>query len=211
MKEFKHYVLTRFNLGIYSDTNPYAGKVGNADEWMKHRFRLFEQFTKMYINDQTCKDFTWLIGVDPETPADDIIRITNGYDGEIEICYEQPHSYLRRVKPSAKWLITSRLDNDDFYNYDFIVSIQNEFRAVPEVIDILYHKFRLRDGGVFISDRPRCNSPFLSLVEPWEAGICTALGHPHTDMPNYYYARKIDKVLATMVIHDRNVINSEKS
>ena len=99
------------------------------------------------------------------------------------------------------------MDNDDILLPEFTAVIQAEAREFKEVIDIEYQKLRFRQFIKYPSLRPRPNSPFLSLVEPWGDDIMTALGRPHTVMPDVYEARKLPQVLAYQVIHDRNVSN----
>ena len=61
---YKHYILTRYNLELYS-SNPY--KVENRDEWMVERLRLFKRYLGSLIK-QTNKDFTIILAFDSNTP-----------------------------------------------------------------------------------------------------------------------------------------------
>jgi hypothetical protein len=65
MTEFRHYILTRFNVGLY-----IAGAELNVSpqQWMEHRLRLFVALTLPSIAGQSCQDFTWLVLMDPQTP-----------------------------------------------------------------------------------------------------------------------------------------------
>jgi hypothetical protein len=198
--KFKHYILTRYNLGIYDKNNPYSESVGNPEEWMKHRMPLFQKCIDGMIR-QTNQKFIWVIAVDEKT---DIVFKTNLE--RVKIVNEQPHQWLRRQPCEAEWIITSRLDNDDYYHMDFVKKIQENFREVEEVIDIDYEVLESYTGIKYPSKRERANSPFLSLVEKWTDKINTAMGRPHTVMPDIYHSRKLG-VLATQVIHDKNVCN----
>lgn len=204
MKPFKHYILTRFNLGIYDPAGPYHKTVKTPRAWLKHRIQLFEKYTLPSVQRQTCQDFTWVLAFDPDTPPD--IVCAYDYMDNVQVCFEQPHLWLRTQEPETEWLITSRFDNDDMYDPQFVWKIQSEFRAIEEVIDIDYHVFDVAQQQMFTSERYRANSPFLSLVERWELGPMTALGRPHTVMPDVYESRKLG-VYATQIIHDRNVCN----
>jgi len=42
MRQFKHFIITRFNLDIYS---PGARIRISPDKWMVHRIKLFATFT----------------------------------------------------------------------------------------------------------------------------------------------------------------------
>lgn len=205
--KFKHYILTRFNLGLYT-TNPY--KIKNPDKWMETRIKLFEKTAFPSIQKQTNKNFTWLMAFDKETPE----RFKRIYDycDSIEICHEQPHQYLKLKDPENEFIITSRFDNDDIYEPMFVEEIQkvatvliNTGRTATLIIDIKYLKtnFKLTTP----SGRKRANSPFLSLFEPWGEDINTALEYSHSTMPNYFSSIKIPMPLAKMVIHDNNIAN----
>jgi hypothetical protein len=201
---FKHYILTRFNIGLYSD-NPY--KIADPAAWMRERIRLFNQYCLPSIKSQTCQDFTWILAFDGLTK----LSIFN----EIELpdnaitCVTQPHLYLRECVKEADWIITSRFDNDDYYEPDFVEVVQKSFRFEREVIDIDYKVVDEKTGKFYTSNRWRANSPFLSLCEPWE-NIVTAMGHPHSEMPNYYPAEKLPGCHAVQVIHGGNVCNKIK-
>ena len=198
---FKHYILTRFNLGLYTN-NPY--NIENPDKWMDKRIKLFEETALYSIKNQTVKKFKWIIAFDENTPTRYIKMID--YCDCVELCFEQPHFYLRNQEIAAEWIITSRLDNDDCYEPEFVEDIQSNFRFETEIIDIRYQRADYMIAKEHI--RNRCNSPFLSLIEKWEPGICTAMGYNHTDMPDYFPGRKINKILATQVIHGDNIKNS---
>ena len=199
--KFKHYILTRFNLGLYSQ-NPY--NIPDVHEWMVHRLILFDNITLPSIQAQTCQDFTWVLAFDELTP----ISVISEFDclERVKIIYEQPHIWLRKQKIETDWLITSRFDNDDYYLPEFVETIQGEFSERLEIIDIKYMQKKINNDRLFDTRRRRCNSPFISLVEPWME-VKTAMDKKHTVMPDSYPSRKIDKVLAYMIIHEMNVIN----
>lgn len=201
---FKHYILTRYNLGIYNQSNPYAEKVGNPKEWMTHRETLFNRCAKS-IQQQTKSDFTWLIALDEQTDKETIEKILSRKI-DIKIIHEQPHVWLRKQTPEAEWLITSRIDNDDVFHPEFIETIQNNFRNVEEIIDIDYEVIDIKTGIKYPSLRTRANSPFLSLAEIWGNNVMTAMGKAHSIMPEYYNSRKLG-ILAIQIIHDRNILN----
>ena len=208
---FKHYIFTRFNLGLYSD-NPY--NIKNPDKWMDTRIKLFEQTAFPSIIKQTNKDFTWLMAFDVNTPE----RYTKLYDycDCIKVCFEQPHLYLKEQPPEADWIITSRLDNDDIYEPTFVEEIQKkaiELQKTVEgielgyIIDIEYNKTDLNYVTI-MSGRKGCNGPFLSFVEKWGKDVTTALGYKHSEFTAHFPHTKITTPLAQQVIHKDNVINS---
>ena len=203
---FKHFILTRFNLDIYNPNGPYASTVGNDPiVWMNHRIKLFEKYCLPSVQTQSCKDFTWIIAFDPET--DPAVISKYDYLDNVEICYEQPHEYLRKKQPEAEWVITTRIDNDDRMHPNFVKRIQERFNHKTKIVDVDYYAYDIFRDAYYTSGRPRNNSMYLSLIEPWTHGIVTAMGHHHSTMPDYYETEKIETVLVYQTLHGRNIAN----
>lgn len=182
------------NLGIYARKD--------AERWMNTRMRMFEDYLLKSIQLQTCQNFTFVLCFDERTP--DAIVSKYDYCDRIEIAFCQPKVYIPTLNPSAQWLITSRIDSDDFYFKDFVQTIQDNFTPHTQILDIDY--FQWSKGNVYGSGRTTANSPLITLIEPWE----NALGvycHEHTYMPDYWPARKINENLAVQTIHSGNIIN----
>ena len=210
MNDFKHYVFTRFNLlddfdglkTVYNNPD-----IPDPDGWMEHRMELFENFCLPSLKAQTCQNLTWLLSFAKETPQK-YIRKCEEYD-RVQVIYDYPRTWVRKNYTEG-WLITSRIDNDDYYEPTFIEQIQNQPNIYPpEIVDIDYRQLNIATGRFYTSCRATPNSPFLSLWEYIEPGqeAKTCYYCSHTNMPNHFRARKIPEPLATMVIHDRNVIN----
>lgn len=200
---FTHFILTRFNLGIYNEGNPYH--IQDPEAWMNHRLNLFDRYTLPGIMEQSCQNFTWVLAFDQATPRDIISRYD--YLDNVQICYTQPHTWLRSLPASSDFLLTTRLDNDDFLLPEFVEKVQSRFDSIEKIVDVHYTAYSIFHDAYYESGRTRPNSPFLSLYEKWGLNPVTALGHPHTDMPNYYPAEWLDDSLAVQVIHTRNVCN----
>lgn len=185
LQRLKHVILTRFNLGLYDRPG--------AEEWMKHRMMYFEH-TRESVLSQDC-DFKWILCMDIRTPPE--ILFTMMIDERQEIMFKHPNTY----KPDG-WTITTRLDNDDIYLPGAIKAIQDSFVEEEMVVDIKYQQ--LYDGALYSSERPKPNSPFLSLIS--KDKNCYA--RPHSKMINDFKSKfASDEVLAYMVIHDNNLGN----
>jgi hypothetical protein len=201
---FTHYILTRYNVGLYTD-NPY--KVSNPSEWMKHRLELFKDCRESVLSQDVV--FQWVIAVDENTPQEELDLIFT--DPRMIMYHGNLKDVFNSIKPSTDWVITTRLDNDDTYNEGALEAIQEQFLAkhhhsLKYVIDIDYYKtFK---GNDYPSNRSRANSPFLSLVEfvP-KRELLTAFDKMHSYMPDHYKSIKIKDQLANMVIHDKNQCN----
>jgi len=58
MAEFRQYVPTRFNAGLYKQA---ARLKTSRQEWMAHRLRLFTALALPSMIGRTCQDFIWLV------------------------------------------------------------------------------------------------------------------------------------------------------
>lgn len=211
LKGFSHYILTRFNNGIYDRED--------SAQWMRDRMKLFADTKKSILSQKG--DFKWVISFDEKTPEavieevctdDRMISTTK----DIRNCFED-------IKVNTEFVITSRMDNDDQYLKGAILAIQKEFQPQVYVIDIDYYQYDTVNGQKYTSGnklkkeklRELPNSPFLSLVEPSDE-IHTCYCRPHNKLIDGYPnnkairtipAKKIRKPFALMVIHDENMMN----
>ena len=68
MNKIQHFVLTRFNLqsgeNFVVDKN---NKHTQSDDWLLHRFNLFEKYCLPSLGAQTNKKFQWFLFFDKET------------------------------------------------------------------------------------------------------------------------------------------------
>ncbi len=128
---FKHYILTRFNDGLYG---PDARTAVPPDEWMQHRLRLFTAFTFPSIMEQTCQDFTWLVLMDPQTPDHYIQEIKSFRYPNLKLIYptETGGKWSQAFEPGDYDLITTRIDNDDAFHRDVVKVLQQTYLAECE-------------------------------------------------------------------------------
>jgi len=186
---FSHFIITQFNLKNFplSDNNDSVTWL----KWTRSRVELFKEFCLPSIINQTCKGFTWLLYFDVDTPQEfnEFLNELNSLSF-IEICYSKGYEDFnliytdevkKRVGKSVKWIITTRIDNDDCLHKDAIKIIQNKF--------VEKHKFliSLASGYVLnISDRTLSHyfypmSPFLSLIETTDNEIGGVFEKAHAE------------------------------
>jgi len=186
---FSHFIITQFNLKNFplSDNNDSVTWL----KWTRSRVELFKEFCLPSIKNQTCKAFTWLLYFDVDTPQEfnEFLNELNSLSF-IEICYSKGYEDFnliytdevkKRVGKSVKWIITTRIDNDDCLHKDAIKIIQNKF--------VEKHKFliSLASGYVLnISDRTLSHyfypmSPFLSLIETTDNEIGGVFEKAHAE------------------------------
>lgn len=117
----KHLILTRLAIG------------SPKEDWLKYRIRLFEKYCAPSLANQTCKDFTWLLAVRPDTPAWFIKRAMKVSPAARLVFIESksmkvawadnlPHELLDPV------LLTTRIDSDDAFHKDFVKEVQHAAR-----------------------------------------------------------------------------------
>jgi len=205
MKIFKHFIFTRYNLGLYENAL-IEDKVG----WMERRLHLFDKCADS-VKAQTNQDFTWIIAIDPKTPKRDFKRIQKVNTFNSVVCSEYPPDFLRKIAKNIKqeWIITSRLDNDDLLEPDYIKEIQDNFKGKLEVLDVKGRQLEVSSGKYYETGRDRPNSPFLSLIEP-NNDLKTCFYCNHTTMDEKFDSRLINKQLYVQVIHQENVCNKIK-
>jgi len=128
MQPFKHYILTRFNTGLY---NPKTLVQIPPDQWMEHRLRLFTTIAYPSIAGQTCQNFTWLILMDRQTPDRYIRELESSGYPNMQLIYpvDGQIAWLQGFAPGRYDLITKRIDNDDAFHRDAAKTLQATWRT----------------------------------------------------------------------------------
>ena len=211
-KGFSHFILTRFNCGVYLSDDGQQW----AEEWMDARMKVFVATKKSVLSQNV--DFKWVISIDPNTPQE--IREKIFTDDRMIMHEASDINFIKEIfngtgLVKTPWIITSRLDNDDQYRPGALKAIQDAFTRKPGIIDIPYNQFY--KGKRYPSHRDNPNSPFLSLIEETRYAIRTCYARPHNKMSQDWPGpRFVDlkpdkngkpKPLAYMVIHESNMAN----
>jgi len=128
MDSFKHYILTRFNAGLYS---PQTRLDISPEHWMEHRLRLFTTITLPSIAGQSCQDFTWLVLMDPQTPERYIQTLESSGYANMKLLYptDGQSPWQQGFAPGRYDLITTRIDNDDAFHRDAVKTLQTAWHA----------------------------------------------------------------------------------
>ena len=139
---------------------------------------------------------------DPDTPEVPDFD----YDNIIIVPPTGTSQYFNK-RAYAGWLITSRLDNDDYYEPTFIEEIQRCFKEKELLIDVNGRQLDHITGKFYQLPKYNRNSPFLSLIERKGARYKTARYTNHSKMNNHFRTKYINKKLVVQVIHDTNQMN----
>jgi len=199
--KFEHYLLTRFNVNVFQGRNGSSFKTVfgkqlpmSPEAWMEHRLGLFEKFCAPSVANQDEKNFVWLLFVDPLTPKEYLERIERIVDHSIKmilvatdrtISLAGPSGIIaskwikERLKRDTKWVLTSRCDNDDMLDRQFVAVVQQ--RAIVGnrmvVIDPI-NGYYFQPPNVLGHKNYR-NCMFASFLEPAKGPVKTIISVPH--------------------------------
>ena len=125
--EFRHFIITRFNVNI--EPTDFPLRLDKA--WLSLRFDLFQRFCFPSVRAQNLQDFTWLVLFDEKTP-EAYARLISSYArygnleplfcGDFETIMPALATRIRELSNGADRVLTTRLDNDD--------ALENNFTAV---------------------------------------------------------------------------------
>jgi Putative rhamnosyl transferase len=215
MKKIQHFLLTRFNVRVNYDSE----RTGIEPTWLSHRFDLFERFCYPSVRAQTNLDFQWLVYFDSETPPIFKERIDRYAEWEnfIPIYLETEFSdqinqenVFGLIKKKTKYLITTRMDNDDAVCKNFIQSIQENFEEKEFEFISFINGYVLETGKLY--SFKYINNPFTSLVERIKSTstdeIRTILCGEHSQLSALGNIKQIETDSTWLqVVHGKNVSN----
>ncbi len=211
MRPFRHYLTTRFNVGIYE---PQADLRIPPQQWMEHRWKLFTTITLPSIMEQTCQNFTWIVLVDRKTPEFYLREIESFRYANLKPLYPTPTQPVwREAFDRGEYdLITTRIDNDDAFHRQTIETIQqtyqveHPYRTYPWIIVFPFGLILdLARRDIWVMEYWFNNCP--TLVE--DSRKPSTIWHwDHSNIPPQLqrcYVR--DKSYWLQVIHSQNVLN----
>ncbi len=189
----QHILLTRFNLKINPDANSEQNQ-GLNNEWLAHRFRIFQELCLPSVLNQSKEHFLWIIFFDIHTP--DVYKkkaqSLSQFSEKIQIIFidgfrELNASLKDLIKPfiTDSCVITTRLDNDDIVHKDFLAII-GELAIVKNntVVDLLAgHQLKLSGEKAIVRRYTNPFNPFISLVET-NGEVKTVLSKMHNEWKN---------------------------
>ncbi len=171
---FKHFIITRFNLKQEGWNTNKNDKAILTEEWHENRFKLFIDFCFSSVNSQTNKNFEWLVFFDTNTPQKykDIIASLELKMGNFipvfvdDMSYFLPSIKSYIAKNKEKYVITSRLDNDDCISKFYVEEIQKRFDNQDFLaLDFVDGYTIQTHPDVKIGKRFDQYNPFISLIE----------------------------------------------
>lgn len=230
--DVEHIVLTRFNLvgigGLKSEQE--------WETWNKHRFQLFKEYCLPSMLQQSAS-FKWHLYFDEQTPEEHLpdieelkrhsfIRIFF-LNGKNTFFRDHMSGIQKNLSPGTRWLISTRVDNDDCLHKDAISAIQSRFIPQDQFIINLSSGYTFQMETGYMSHYYYLKSPFLSLVEDvgkdelkgvylkrhsqWEPGKAAPWGRviksSLSRKQNHAYI--VDRPYWLQLIHGKNVSNDD--
>lgn len=186
--DYSHYIITQFNLRHFpsAENNDYE----SWRQWTRNRIELFREYCLPSVINQSSKNFSWLLYFDADTPAEFNEFLTGLRSFPfIQICYckgigDFNVNYLREVKKrtgkSIKWIITTRIDNDDCLHKDAVKTIQHYFTGRDKYLISLASGYVLNINDRTLSHYFYPMSPFISLIESCDSEIGGVFEKGHT-------------------------------
>lgn len=221
---FVHAIVIRFNVPrLFGDR--YAGtRVPVADDaWLRHRQRLFTEYTLSSLDNQNESRFVTYCLYDSESPQ--WLKETNSHlqraHSHFEPLYVHSHDEGIRLvdqrigeigySKGKTHAIVTRLDNDDALHRDAVSRIQAEFSGQDYLILNFDGILTFRPGkGEMLTYYRYPNGPFLSEISRLSDQYHTRLFEEY----HTAWLRKTDVVqlgpfpYAMQILHDRNVSNN---
>ena len=200
----KHYLVTRYNVGLYSD-NPYG--VADPERWMRERQPLWERCRESVLSQNA--EFEWWLCLDSNTPPDWLELILT--DPRMVPCWDAVPDDL--VFPDG-WKLTTRLDCDDRLLPGALAELQKAVQQNIKANEECVWDYRYQiEGGPQDGHRPKrrqANSMFASLVNK-DPTTSVYTGRGHTYLPELYRNCLINKVYAIKVEHGGNLYEKQGS
>lgn len=225
----EHYILTRFNLRLW--TKDKKRNETRTDEWLKKRFDLFEKICLPSIMNQTNQTFKWIVLFDSETPEFYKKKIQH-YQNICKLfcpCFVEAcksryfvsvfrEEIQKRIEKNTNFLITTYLDNDDALHKNYIEEIQQMEVKRPTFVSYVYGIQYYTELNI-ATRVPYTNNHFISLAEPLnenQTNFKTVYGYgSHVDINKHkrietVYIKNPQQDRWIEVIHETNMDNDVK-
>lgn len=209
MNDVDHVFLTRFNL----PSEGVESLIRARDGWLRERVGLFERYTLPSLAAQTCRNFRWIVYVDPQSPSWLLERLRPHIGaGAFTAVFRETVSHGQLLSDindligvRRDQLLTTNLDNDDGLANDFVARLQAEAVERPTALYV-------RDGlimsprGLYLRRDPV--NAFCSVREPWRDDVSTCWADWHNLLGQHMPTRELSGEPGWLqVVHGNNVSN----
>lgn len=218
-----HFLITRFNLKKEDWKKDKNSQDVLNPRWIENRIELFKKFCLPSVLGQTTKNFTWLIFFEKGSgrAIEELIKELQNYsfieaiqvEGYKEFQLGLPGFIEKRVSENSQYVLTTRLDNDDAINKEFISKLQEKAKK-PAHNKVLHFP-----NGLFLDlgKRNRLAShhyplnQFVSLLERKNNELKTVFCREHDKWDSEFKIDSLNLQDAWLqVTHDKNMANRFK-
>lgn len=226
IQNYKHYVITRFNLFDRAGYDVSSYEYINSDKYLDLRFQLFDTYCFPSVSKQTNTNFTWLILFNDKLPERWRIKMQKYIDifPNLEIRYLSEifenkwknllsnliKKELEICKINPEFIITTRIDNDDAFNLSYIDEIQNYYlKNQQESIINFSNGLQFVPEYRVLKNHRNKYGHFGSLIEKNDGKAETILAFPHNAPPIALKSicLDIEQPMWLEVLHQTNVMN----
>lgn len=208
--EIKHYIITRFNMPWVKEEGDFPR--GLNPEYLRKRFYLFDKYTVPSMENQTCRDFKWIVFYDKRTPSEFIEKIESYRSlGFYEPIYVEPGFSLKDYlddlsKDVGSGFVSSRVDNDDALMPDYVESVQHIAKKIlprdKYLTSITNYRYDVKDKTI-TKYRLKKNHFISRTGNVFEVNQ----NYMPTDPRKYV---RIPGLHSIEVVHETNLLNSTK-
>lgn len=218
---FVHIITTRFNVPTKSWTVTRTGEKPLSEEWMIDRFEIFRKYCLPSFQNQSNKNFVWLVFFDINTSKKFLPEIqkiqqkfplfhaffVEDFDAMSQKALEIIPSFFSE---DTEFVLSTDIDNDDLLHRDFIATVQDNFQPQHDlVIDLKkgLQLTRISDDEAHVNLFYMVANPFISLVESTNS-FKTVTKEKHLTYRNYPHYKSFDlEPRFIQFIHANNLVN----
>jgi hypothetical protein len=213
----KHFIITPFYVRRHFTAPSGKIEVRLASlEWLNDRLRLFEAYCLPSVAAQSNRNFSWYLYFDDSTPSEYLDRVAVAIAGTNNVFIKRcalwegstlVNDVVTGLDEHTRWVITTRLDNDDGLQRDFVTMLH---AAVEERMEFLNFPRGIiwYSGKCYAYGHP--SNAFLSMIEPANSPRTVWLV-PHEKAARIAPVRQLSDIPAFLqVVHGNNVSNKPR-
>lgn len=220
-----YVIITRFNINIKyaAATTKLLSEINPAvdEDYLRHRFDLFERYTVPSIKAQAMQDFIWVVLFHQDTPQkykDKIAALQQSYPTFHPLYIAHTENYIETTNQyllsfGAARYIMARIDNDDAFHCSFMQEVQAlaHADASPEYLILFVNGLQYYQKRGFATKYHFPMNHFSALVtsNDGDGTLKNLLFYNHTVVDQLFLTKKIQnkQPLWLEVVHESNVSN----
>ena len=135
-----HLIITRFLLNFYNK-NGFPQKLSKKD-YVLNGIRVMNNFLLPSLENQSCKNFTWILMLGNEaniTFIKSLLNFNNSF--HFELLYQKDlKNYVKNITKDFNILITTRIDYDDRIYYDAVNDVRKSVNINKPIVLYGYNR-----------------------------------------------------------------------